>query len=183
MICPSCEGRELEQDMVDVGVGEIPCSPLGCPDCHWVDGEPVPTRAELHAELSRLRCAGDERNIRQDRVHAWCKRAFGDEHSTNLTQRGLRFLEEAIEAFQAVDGDPAMAHKLVDFVFARPRGGLAQELGGCGTTLLALAAAAGLSADEQEMVEVQRVLSKPEAHFTERNRLKNEAGFVVKGSK
>jgi len=54
MICPSCEGRELEQDMVNVGVGEVPCGPLSCPDCHWVDGEPVPTRAEMHQAISGL---------------------------------------------------------------------------------------------------------------------------------
>lgn len=37
MKCPEC-GGELERDMVDVGVGELPSSPWGCPDCHWVEG-------------------------------------------------------------------------------------------------------------------------------------------------
>jgi hypothetical protein len=54
MICPSCEGRELEQDMVDVGVGEVPCGPRGCPDCGWVEGEPVPTRVDLFRALAEF---------------------------------------------------------------------------------------------------------------------------------
>lgn len=38
-VCPNC-GDYIERDMVDVGVGEIPCGPWGCPSCHWV--EPLP---------------------------------------------------------------------------------------------------------------------------------------------
>lgn len=86
------------------------------------------------------------RDRRQEKVFAWAKAAFTEEQTTSLPQRGLRLLEESIEAFQACGGDPAMAHKLVDFVFARPAGALHQELGGVGVTVLALAAAAGLAA-------------------------------------
>lgn len=36
MTCPRC-GEELTQEMVDVGVGEIPCGPLGCENCGYVE--------------------------------------------------------------------------------------------------------------------------------------------------
>ena len=119
------------------------------------------------------------RDERQQAIFAWSKIAFGVEQSTSLEQRGLRLLEEAIEAFQACGADREMAHKLVDFVFDRPVGQLHQELGGVSVCILALAAAAGLSADEEERREVERVLSKPIEHFTKRNEAKNAAGFLA----
>lgn len=120
-----------------------------------------------------------DRDGRQVQIFAWAKMAFTAEQATSLPQRGLRLLEEAIEAFQATCGDKHQAHELVDYVFSRPAGVLHQELGGVGVTLLVLAAAAGLSADEEEAREVARVLSKPVEMFTARNAAKNEAGFLA----
>ena len=124
-----------------------------------------------------------ERNLPRDQrqvmITDWAKMAFGGVEATSLPQRGLRLLEEAIEAFQACGGDEAIAHKLVAYVFARPPGEIGQELGGVAVTVLALAAAAGLSADEEECREVHRVLSKPLREFTERNANKNAAGFKI----
>ena len=124
-----------------------------------------------------------ERNLprdqRQEMVASWAEQAFGRDQATSIPQRGLRLLEEAIEAFQACGGDEEMAKKLVAFVFARPPGTIGQELGGVAVTTLALAAAAGLSADEEECREIHRVLSKPVREFTERNANKNAAGFKI----
>lgn len=39
MQCPWCGGTNTEQDMIDIGVGEIPCGPMGCMDC----GAYIPT--------------------------------------------------------------------------------------------------------------------------------------------
>jgi NTP pyrophosphatase (non-canonical NTP hydrolase) len=125
-------------------------------------GEPVP---------------GAGRNARQAQVAEWCAAAFGAEHQASVPQRGLRMLEEAIEAFQATSGDRAVAHKLIDYIFDKEPGELRQELGGLGITVLALAAAAGLSADDAEAAELARVLSKPLAWFHARNEVKNKAGF------
>ena len=119
------------------------------------------------------------RDQRQEMIANWARAAFGEAAATGLPQRGLRLLEEAIEAFQACGGDEAMAHKLVSFVFARPPGMVGQELGGVAVTVLALAAAAGLSADEEECREIHRVLSKPLGEFTQRNAAKNAAGFKI----
>lgn len=72
-----------------------------------------------------------------------------------------------------------MLHRLVDHVYAKPAGELRQELGGLGVTLLALAQAAGLSADDAETREIARVMAKPLAHFAARNAAKKAAGFHV----
>lgn len=120
-----------------------------------------------------------DRGERQRYLHYWARAAFSVEEATSIPQRGLRLLEEAVEAYQACGGDLAVAHKLVDFVFNRPPGEIGCELGGVGVTALLLAEAAGLSADAEEQREVARVLSKPVGEFTERNKAKNEAGFLI----
>lgn len=117
------------------------------------------------------------RDDRQRTVSDWCRNAFGDDQASGLPQRGIRLLEEAIEAAQAAGCERDMSHKLVDFIFDRPAGELKQELGGIGVTVLALAAAANLSADVCETREIERVLSKPLTYFTQRNQAKNDAGF------
>lgn len=124
--------------------------------------------------------AGDMANARdwrQRRVVDWVAAAFGVEQQTSVPQRGIRLLEEAIEAYQACGCDADMAHKMVDYVFAREPGNLRQEMGGVGMCLLALGGAAGVSADLAEAQEMARVLSKPLSWFAARNRVKNEAGF------
>lgn len=127
------------------------------------------TEREGHMERAR--------DARQAQVAEWCVAAFGGDHAASLPQRGLRHAEEAIEAAQAAGTNPDQIHKLVDYIYAKPPGDMAQEIGGSGLTLLALANAAGISADDAEAAEVARVLSKPLAHFHERNAVKNAAGF------
>jgi len=119
------------------------------------------------------------RDNRQAQVSGWCALAFGQDNTSSIPQRALRLLEEAVETYQAAGCDEEMAHKLVAFVFARPKGEVSQELGAVGLCLLALASAAGVSADEEEAREFDRVLAKPLAHFTARNQAKNAAGFEV----
>lgn len=117
------------------------------------------------------------RDLRQVVISRWAQVAFGREEALGVRQRGLRLLEEAVEAYQAAGGDEEMAHKLVKFVFERPPGEIGQELGGVAVTVLALAAAAGCSADQEECREIHRVLRKPLEEFTARNARKNAAGF------
>ncbi len=119
------------------------------------------------------------RDSRQSMVHKWVIQAFGEGHANSIPQRGVRLLEEAIEAYQASGCTAEMAHRLVDHVFSKPPGDLLQEIGGVGTTLLALAGACGESADYLEQRELERVLAKPLEYFAARNKAKNEAGFDV----
>jgi hypothetical protein len=137
--------------------------------------------AEVEVQLADVRLKLEQqaaaRDRRQGDVAAWCAAAFGVGHASSLPQRGVRLLEESTEAYQAAGGGREMAHRLIDHVFDRPAGALSQELGGVGVTLLALANAAGLSADDAEADEVARIRSKPFEHFTARNAEKNAAGF------
>jgi NTP pyrophosphatase (non-canonical NTP hydrolase) len=123
-----------------------------------------------------------ERDARQEQVHDWCAAAFGADHANSIPQRGIRLLEEAIELAQACGCEREMCHKLIDHIFDKPAGEIGQEIGGVGTTLLALAAAAHRSAEAEERAEVARVLSKPLEYFAARNKVKNDAGFNVTGA-
>lgn len=137
-------------------------------------------RTALLALVDALRYVTATRRLdRQSSVHKWCREAFGDDHAKSIEQRGIRLAEEAIEAAQAAGCNREMVHRLVDHVFDRPVGDLAQEIGGVGVTLLALAQAATIDADAEEIREFARVLSKPLSHFAARNAAKNAAGFNV----
>lgn len=140
----------------------------------------IDTLREAGKELHEHNILSRERATRQVRVLSWAKACFGEAEATSLPQRGLRLLEEAIECFQAAGGDDEQAHKLVDYIFDRPVGELHQEIGGVGVTLLALAAAAGTSADALTKDEVDRILSLSPEYFAERNARKNAAGFKAK---
>lgn len=138
----------------------------------------IPDNA-LEAAREIVAAGEDTRDKRQKQVAEWCAAAFGTDHAASIPQRGIRLAEEAIEAAQSAGCDAAMIHKLVDHVFSKEPGHLAQEIGGSGITLLALAQAAGLSADAEEARELARVLAKPLEHFAARNKAKDDAGFNV----
>ena len=132
----------------------------------------------LHPEQS-AEISISPRDERQAAVAAWVAAAFVINQVNDVHQTAVRLLEEAIELYQAAGGHPDMAMDLVDYIFHRPVGELKRELGGLGITLLAMAEAAGVSADECEKAEFARVLSKPLEHFKKRNEEKNAAGFEV----
>ena len=117
------------------------------------------------------------RDMRQTITTQWARKAFGDNSIVSVPQRGLRLLEEAIECAQACGVPIDKAQALLEFVYHRPVGVIAQEIGGIGVTMLVLATACGLSADEEEAREVARVLAKDPAEFAARNAAKNAAGF------
>jgi len=94
----------------------------------------------------------------------------------NPRERVMRVLEEALELAQAEGVTSEEAHRLTEYVFGRPLGDPLQELGGVRLTLLGYAAARGVSADEAELTELQRVLSKDPEHFRRRNAEKKAAG-------
>lgn len=119
------------------------------------------------------------REERQLIVGNWAVREFGHIEANSRPQRGLRLLEEAVELFQVCNGSKEIAHKLVDYVFSRPSGNVLQEIGGVSVTLLALGSAIGVDVDTQEFNEIVRILAKPQGHFTQRNKEKNDAGFLV----
>lgn len=99
----------------------------------------------------------------QSRVNAWVLETFGRDitrHDRDPSQ-GLsedsRFMEEAIELFQALGNTPEHLWRLARDVFAKQAGDPAQELGGVQTTLAALASAHRLdmvAAREEELARM-----------------------------
>lgn len=117
------------------------------------------------------------RSFNQILVADLVARCFGGAQLMSKPQRGIRLVEEAIEAAQAAGCKREMVHKLVDYVFDRPKGSVMQELGGVIVTAYALAEADRLDLEECFQFELRRVFEKPVEHFAVRNKTKDEAGF------
>lgn len=117
------------------------------------------------------------RSVRQADVMHWAKAAFGTEEATSVPQRALRFLEEAIELYQACGGDPERAQLMLNDIFKKPVGEIPQEIGGVSVTLLCLSEAVGADADQCEWAEIDRITALPLEHFRARNAAKNAAGY------
>ena len=96
----------------------------------------------------------------QDGVAQWVTSCFGVEASKDVAERSFRFLEEAIELFQATGRTAEEAYQMVDHVFSRPVGEPSQEVGGVMMTLAALCAAADLDMDQNGQTELARIWTK-----------------------
>ncbi len=96
----------------------------------------------------------------QQRVHPWMIECFGEDISNDPVERNRRFLEEALELVQACDCTREEAHQLVDYVFNRPVGEKAQEVGGVMVTLAALCGAHKLAMHHEGETELARVWTK-----------------------
>ena len=93
----------------------------------------------------------------QDRVNEWMQTCFGPVVTGDGHERNYRFLEEALELVQACGASYDDCHMLVDYVFSRPVGDKAQEVGGVAVTLAALCNAQGLSVEQCSEDELSRV--------------------------
>jgi len=98
----------------------------------------------------------------QRRVHAWMLECFGEAIARDMTERNHRFLEESLELVQSLGCTRSEAMQLVEYVYDRPSGVAAQEIGGVAVTLAALCHAAGLSMNWCAEDELARVWTKIE---------------------
>lgn len=92
----------------------------------------------------------------QRRVQKWMVACFSPDAANNADERTHRFLEEALELAQAsgCSRDDAMA--IVDYVFARPSGDAAFEVGGVMVTLAGLCSATGIELNAAAEAELAR---------------------------
>jgi hypothetical protein len=93
----------------------------------------------------------------QTRVQPWLMECFGEMIAGDREERNHRFLEEALELVQACGCTAGEAHQLVDYVFGRPVGEPAQEVGGVMVTLAALCLANGLDMHANGETELTRI--------------------------
>lgn len=98
----------------------------------------------------------------QSRVQPWLMACFGEMIAGDREERNHRFIEEALELVQACGCTASEAHQLVDYVFARPVGEKAQEVGGVMVTLAALCLAQDLDMATAGETELARIWTKVE---------------------
>ncbi|MDZ5633998.1 MULTISPECIES: hypothetical protein [unclassified Janthinobacterium] len=99
----------------------------------------------------------------QGRVQPWMMACFGAGISADTAERNHRFLEESLELVQACGCTANEARQLVDYVFGRPVGERAEEVGGVMVTLAALCLAQGLDMHAAGETELARIWTKVEA--------------------
>lgn len=94
----------------------------------------------------------------QERVYQWLVKCFGKDIAHDREERNHRFLEEALELVQAAGCTKDEALKLVDYVFGRPTGNIAQEVGGVRVTLSCFCSAHNIDCDAEAETELARIL-------------------------
>jgi hypothetical protein len=99
----------------------------------------------------------------QASVRPWVLECFGDEAANDVRERGDRLLEEVLELLQSHGYDPARVATLRDYVFSRPAGEPAQEVGGVMVTLAAYCLATGIDMHAAGETELARIWTKVDA--------------------
>lgn len=100
----------------------------------------------------------------QERVLPWLIECFGPEIASDKLERADRFVEEALELAQTVEGFNAeRAIALVAYVFGREAGHAPQEVGGVMVTLAALCLANHMDMHHEAERELARIWTKVEA--------------------
>ncbi|MGT9867595.1 hypothetical protein ACSYHF_18095 [Stenotrophomonas maltophilia group sp. P373] len=90
-------------------------------------------------------------------VAEWMGQCFLPSLYSNMTERGDRLLEEVLELLQANGYDSARVPTLVNYVFGRPVGEPAQEVGGVMVTLAGYCWVAGLDMHAAGDAELARI--------------------------
>jgi NTP pyrophosphatase (non-canonical NTP hydrolase) len=96
----------------------------------------------------------------QQRAVIWAKACFGEKEVMDRKLRALRFLEEAIELVQAAGLNTDEVDRIRRYVYGRPTGEVAQEVGGVMVTLGTLCHAFGVQMNELGHHEVERCWRK-----------------------
>lgn len=98
----------------------------------------------------------------QKRVGHWMAACFPPAVISDRLERAFRFLEEALELAQAMGCTEDQARDLSAYVFARPTGELAQEVGGVSVCLAALCNTVAIDQTQAAEAELARVWTKIE---------------------
>lgn len=99
----------------------------------------------------------------QKRVDEWLIDCFTEPIARLQQERNWRFLEEAIELVQSLGCTKEDAHKLVQYVYDRPKGESTQECGGVMVTLAALCLANDIDMVNAGEVELKRIWALKDA--------------------
>lgn len=99
----------------------------------------------------------------QTQATDWAVECFGKHEALeDRARRVHRFVEEALELAQALNCSKSEVLELVDYVFGRPKGEPAQEVGGTMVTLACLCSAHGLDMHGSAVAELTRCYERIE---------------------
>lgn len=140
-------------------------------------GSPARTAA-LDAAIAALAARQPGAHTFQAGVSEWMGQCFLPSLYSNMTERGDRLLEEVLELLQAHGYDQGRVSTLVDYVFGRPVGDPAQEVGGVMVTLAGYCWVAGMDMHAAGDAELQRI-TQPEvmAKIRRKQEAKNALHF------
>ena len=114
---------------------------------------------------------------RPSRFLEWAHKTFGD-IALDPKERGMRFLEEAVELSHALGIEAATATAIVDRVYSRPAGGVPREVGQSMATLELLAKAIKIDANREADEEFFRVQRIPADEWAKRHAAKIALGIA-----
>lgn len=89
-------------------------------------------------------------------VYNWTIQCFGHRDANNLDLRTARFLEEALELAQASNLTKTQAKEILEYVYGRPVGEPAQEVGGVMVTLASYCSVRGIELESAAYNEMCR---------------------------
>jgi Lar family restriction alleviation protein len=92
----------------------------------------------------------------QQRIDVWMQEMFAAGGADPRTRMD-RLIEEVFELAQSGDYDPGRIAPIRDYVYGRPKGDPAQEMGGVMVTLASLACAAGIDMEAEAERELERI--------------------------
>lgn len=95
----------------------------------------------------------------QENATHWALQCFGLSVVLDQKERRARFLEEALELFQACEGSQEEAWQLLQYTFSRPKGEKKQEIGGVMITLATLCSSFEINLRSAASMELERIHS------------------------
>jgi len=111
-------------------------------------------------------------------VLQWAVATFGP-IAAQLNERGMRFVEEAVEVAQAAGVNKAQALAIINRVYDRPAGDVRKEIPQAGLTLLCLSQAASVDLEDAVAAEFERIQSIPAVHWKRRHEEKAQQGIIA----
>lgn len=135
------------------GLGEV----IGFADFARASASP---KVQMDTDMGMALCLLATAGIFQANVGIWMQQCFGPEISADKLERGDRLLEKAFELLQSGDYPRERIRALENYVYARPVGEPAQEMGGVQVTLAAYGLAFGLDMHAAAEAELARCWAK-----------------------
>lgn len=108
---------------------------------------------------------------------AWAVDTFGD-IANHPTERTFRFIEEAVELAHSMCIDKDLIWRVIERIYARPRGATSNEIGQVGLTLELLAECLDIDANHEIARELERIQSIPKDEWAKRHAAKVALGIA-----